>query len=193
MVSSAKLPQTFTPEEYLELEQTSTRKSEYFSGEIFMMAGGSPNHNRISLNVSARLSLGLEGKRCETFNSDQRLYITKNGLFTYPDAMVVCGQIEFDQRDRDAITNPVVVVEVLSPSTQDYDRGGKFELYRDIGSFREYVLVHQDKVHIEHYHKDNADRWVLTEIKDIEATLKFYAIDFELSVGRIYERVDWLL
>lgn len=193
MAPAASFPNTISPEEYLELEQKAPYKSEYVSGEIFMMAGGSPNHNRISLNVSGRLGFGLEGKGCEAFNSDQRLYVTRNGLFTYPDVMVVCGQIEFAQKDRDAITNPVVIVEVLSPSTQDYDRGGKFELYRDIDSFREYLLIHQDKVHIEHYHKDDAGRWVLIDIKDIEATLTIQAIDFSIPVRRIYERVDWLI
>lgn len=193
MESANKVPHRITPQEYLELEKKAAYKSEYFSGEIFMMAGGSPNHNRISGNIYAEFNVGFRDSRCEAFNSDQRLFIRKNGLFTYPDAMVVCGQIEFAQRDGDAITNPVLIVEVLSPSTQDCDRGGKFELHRDIESFREYLLVHQDKVHLEHYHKDDAGCWVLTEIKEIAATLRFHAIDCALSVRRIYERVDWLI
>jgi len=193
MALPARIIETFSPEEYLAQEKDSLHKNEYFAGEIFMMAGSSTNHNRISLNTSGRLSFGLEGKRCEAFNSDQRLFIKKNGLFTYPDAMVVCGRIEFDKKDSEAITNPIVIVEVLSPSTQDYDRGSKFELYRDIDSFREYILIHQDKVHIEHYHKDDTNRWILTEIKDIEEGLTFHTINFSLPIRQIYARVDWLI
>lgn len=193
MALASKLPQPIPVEEYLKLEKEAPYKSEYFAGEIFMMAGGSPNHNRIALNVSGKLSVGLEGKGCEAFNSDQRLFITKNGLFTYPDAMMVCGQIEFARPDPHAITNPVLIVEVLSPTTKDYDQGGKFELYRDIETFCEYLLIHQDKVHIEHYVKDEVGRWILTEIKDIDATLKLQTVDFALPLRQIYQRVDWLI
>lgn len=193
MVFAPKQPQAISAQEYLRREKESAYKSEYFAGEVFMMAGGSPNRNRISLNVSSRFSIGLTGKGCEAFNSDQRLFITKNGLFTYPDAIVVCGQIQFDKTDRDAITNPRLIVEVLSPSTKDYDQGGKFELYRDIETFREYLLIHQDKVHVEHYYKDDEGRWILTEIKELEAMLILETVNFELPIRQIYERVDWLI
>lgn len=193
MALPARILETSSPEKYLAQEKDSLHKNEYFAGEIFMMADGSTNHNRIALNISGRLNFGLEDKRCETFNSDQRLFIKKNGLFTYPDAMVVCGRIEFDKKDSEAITNPIVIIEILSLSTQDYDRGSKFELYRDINSFREYLLIHQDKVYIEHYHKDDANRRKLTEIKDIEKNLIFHTINFSLPVRQIYARVDWLI
>lgn len=193
MTVAVKPPKTFTPDEYLEMERKALQKSEYFAGEVFLMAGASPNHNRIAANVNAELNVGLRGRRCEAFNSDQRLYIKKNGLYTYPDAMVVCGRIEYDNRNSDAITNPALIVEVLSPSTANYDRGGKFELYRDIPSFQEYVLVHQDKVHVEHHLRDEQRRWLLTEYKDWEASLLIASIDISIPLQRIYERVDWLI
>lgn len=193
MTVAVKPPKTISPDEYLERERKAIQKSEYFAGEIFLMAGASPNHNRISANVNAELNVGLRGQRCEAFNSDQRLYIKKNGLYTYPDAMVVCGRIEYDTRDRDAITNPVLIVEILSPTTANYDRGGKFELYRDIPSFGEYVLVHQDKVHVEHHVRDDEGRWLLTERKDMQAALTFESLAISIPLQRVYERVDWLI
>ena len=193
MTVAVKLPKTITPDEYLEMERVALQKSEYYAGEVFLMAGATPNHNRVAGNVYTEFNAGLRGQRCEAFNSDQRLYIKKNGLYTYPDVMVVCGRIEYDNRDSDAITNPVLIVEVLSPSTANYDRGGKFELYRDIPSFVEYILIHQDKVHIEHHLRDEQRRWLLTEHKDLEASLLFESVNSSIPLQRIYERVDWLI
>lgn len=178
-------------EEYLTTEESATEKSEYYRGEIFMMAGGSPNHNRIAGNIFAEFNFGLRGRRCEAFNSDQRIMVKENGLYTYPDAMVVCGKIEYADDRRQTITNPAVLVEVLSPSTKNYDQGGKFELYRDIPSFRDYILVHQDKVHIEYFHKGEDGRWILTELKALEDRLRIGTVDMELLLERIYERVEW--
>ena len=193
MTVAVKLPKTTTPEEYLEMERNALQKSEYYAGEVFLMAGASPNHNRIAGNVLTELNRGLRGKFCEVFGSDQRLYIKKNGLYTYADVMVVCGRIEFDNRDKDSLTNPVLIVEVLSPSTANYDRGGKFELYRDIPSFAEYALVHQDKVHVEHHLRDEQRRWLLTEYKDLAGSLLFESVGVSIPLQRIYERVDWLI
>lgn len=193
MTVALKPPKTYTPEEYLEMERKALQKSEYYAGEIFLMAGASPNHNRIARNVLTELNGGLRGQECEAFGSDQRLFVKKNGLYTYPDALVVCGRIEFDSRDRDSITNPVLIVEVLSPSTANYDRGGKFELYRDIPSFQEYVLIHQDKIHIEHHLADGKGGWLLTETKDLDTELLFASIGISIPLSRIYERVDWLI
>lgn len=186
-------PKYITPAQYLALEEMATTKSEYFRGEIFMMAGGSPNHNRIAGNIFAEFNVGLRGRRCEAFNSDQRLLVNRNGLYTYPDAMIVCGKIEFADPNRQVITNPTVIVEVLSPATKNYDQGGKFELYRDIPSFRDYILAHQDKVYIEYFHKGEDGRWVLTEFKVLTDQIRIISIDLALSLDRIYERVEWEL
>lgn len=193
MTVAVKLPKTITPNEYLEMERAAVQKSEYYAGEVFLMVGTPPNHNRIASNVLTELNRGLRGQSCEVFGSDQRLHVSKNGLYTYPDVTAVCLRIEYDSRDRDSLTNPVLIVEVLSPSTANYDRGGKFELYRDIPSFGEYVLVHQDKVHIEHHRRDDQRRWLLTEYKDVEASLLFESIGISIPLQRIYERVDWLI
>ena len=184
-------PKSVTPAQYLALEEMATTKNEYFRGEIFMMAGGSPNHNRIAGNIFAEFNVGLRGRRCEAFNSDQRLHVKKNGLYTYPDVLVVCGQIEYADPKRQEMTNPTVIVEVLSPATKNYDQGGKFELYRDIPSFRDYVLAHQDKVHIEYFHKGEDGRWVLTEFKALTDQIRIISLDLALSLDRIYERVEW--
>ncbi len=193
MTVAVKPPKTITPDEYLERERKAVRKSEYYAGEVFLMAGVSPNHNRIAGNVLTELNGGLRGQKYEAFGSDQRLYVKKNGLYTYPDVLVVCGRIEYDNRDSDAITNPLLIVEVLSPSTANYDRGGKFELYRDIPSFGEYVLIHQNKVHVEHHLRDDEGRWLLTERKDLQAVLTFASLAIAIPLQRIYERVDWVI
>jgi Uma2 family endonuclease len=188
-----KPSKTFTPDQYLEMERAAVEKCEYYAGEIFQMAGASPNHNRITANINAELNVALRGRSCEAFGSDQRLYVKKNGLYTYPDVMVVCGQIEYDSRDRDSITNPVLIIEVLSPTTANYDRGGRSELYRDIPTFGEYVLIHRDKIRIEHHRADGKGGWLLTETQDVGATLTFQSIGVAMPVARIYERVDWLI
>ncbi len=193
MTVAVKPPKAITPNEYLEMERAALQKSDYYAGEVFLMAGASPNHNRIAGNVLTELNGGLRGESCEVFGSGQRLYVKKNGLYTYPDVMAVCGRIEFDSRDKDSITNPVLIIEVLSSSTANYDRGGKFELYRDIPAFREYVLIHQDKVHIEHHLADGKGGWLLTETKTLEAKLLLATIGLSIPLARIYERVDWLI
>jgi Uma2 family endonuclease len=190
----AKLqPRLYTPDEYLALEEVAADyKSEYFRGEIYAMAGGSANHNRISGNVHAVLNNGLRSTRCETFNSDMRLMVKAHNLYTYPDTMVICGSIEFAKDRNDTVTNPTLIVEVLSPSTQDYDRGQKFEFYRALASLKDYLIIHQDQIYIEYYHKLADRQWVLTEFSDIEATLTIQSLNFEIPIRRLYERVDWL-
>ena len=192
MALAIKQAKQISYKEYIEQEKKADFKSEYFAGEIFMMAGGSPNHNRIVSNVNAELNVGLRGSRCEAFNSDQRVRVKPNGLGTYPDSMVVCGQIKLDEIDKQAITNPIVLIEVLSPSTKDYDQGGKFELYREIESFRDYVTIHQDQVYVQYWHKGDDGRWILTETRDLNATIHLESINFDLPLRRLYERVDWL-
>ncbi len=180
-----------TPEEYLALEEKADCKSEYYQGEIFAMSGASINHNRIANNLNAVLNVAFETKPCEAFSSDMRLLVKKNGLYTYPDVMVVCGKPQFVEGRDDTITNPVVIVEVLSKSTRDYDRGAKFELYRATGSFQDYVLIDQERPYIEYFHKLEDGRWLLSEFSDLDATLTLEAIDFTIPIRRIYHKVDW--
>lgn len=192
MTNAQKQPKLYSPEEYLALEEEAEYKSEYLAGQIYAMAGGSANHDRISSDINAILNVGLRSTPCESFSSDLRILVNESGLYTYSDTMVICGPIDFATNRNDTVTNPVVIVEVLSNSTKNYDRGEKFQLYRAIPSFRDYVLIHQDQVFIEYYHKEEHSRWVLREFNDINATLRLHAIDFDISLRDIYARVDWL-
>lgn len=181
----------YTPEEYLALEETDECRSEYYQGEIFAMSGGSANHNRIARNLVIALESAFENKPCESFINDMRLLVKKNGLYTYPDVMVVCGPIKFVEGRTDTITNPVVVIEVLSESTQDYDRGSKFMLYRALESLQEYILIEQDKIYIERFRRLEDGRWILDELDRADAVLRVETIDFEIPLQRIYRNVNW--
>lgn len=181
-----------THDEYLAMEKDSETKNEYFKGQIFAMSVGSVNHSRIAVNLMVELGNSLHSASCEPFNSDLRTFINAYDLFTYPDISVICGAPEFYQHRTDTITNPIVIFEVLSPSTKDYDRGQKFEFYRSIPSLRDYVIVHQDKVVIEHHHKVGINRWLLTEYTSLEDTLLLESIGAALPTSRVYARVSEL-
>ncbi len=137
--------QIFTPAEYLALEQVATDKNEFYQGEIFAMSGGTPDHSVIAVNLTAELRQALAAKPCRVFNSDMRLSIPRSNLFTYPDVMVVCGKIQYAENRKDTITNPLVIGEVLSDSTREYDRDKKFNFYRQIPGLQEYVLIESER------------------------------------------------
>jgi Uma2 family endonuclease len=152
-----------TEAEYLAIERQATFKSEYYRGEIFAMSGARRNHNAIISNLIGSLNGYLKGKPCMIFPSDLRLHIPETGLYTYPDAMIVCGKEEFVDEVFDTITNPTVIIEVLSESTEKYDRGDKFRFYRSIPSLKEYLLVNSEKVGIEKYAINDRGLWELSE------------------------------
>lgn len=187
----AKPQKYYSSEEYLTLEEAADYKSEYYQGEIFAMSGASVNHNRIAGNVHAALNNAFDAKPCEAFMGDVRLLVKKNGLYTYPDVMVVCGQLEFAEGRTDTLTNPIVIVEVLSKSTQDYDRGAKFELYRAIETLQDYVLIDQARIHVEYFRKLEDGRWLLQEFNQLEAILRIEAVGVEIPLSRVYQRVEW--
>ena len=139
----------YSIEEYLQMEEASDEKHEYYQGEIFAMAGAKVPHNMISVNLIKLLGQKLKGKSCEPFNSDQRIYIPQNSLFTYPDISIICGEIVTLNNDDWNIINPVVIIEVLSKATKNYDRGDKFKLYRDIVTLKEYILIDSETISIE--------------------------------------------
>ncbi len=180
-----------SPEEYLAMEEKADQKSEYFNGEVFMMVGASINHNRITGNINAFFNAALANTTCESFASDMRLQVKANGLYTYPDVMVVCGKPEFAAGRNDTLTNPILIVEVLSPSTKNYDRGQKFMLYRAIETLMDYVLVDQDRPHVEYFHRLDDGRWILTEFDTADATLHLEALQLDIPITRIYQKVDW--
>lgn len=148
-----------TEEQYLVREPQAEYKSEFRQGRIVDMSGASPAHVRISGNLFAELHKRLKGKPCQANLSDQRTKVAAARLYTYPDVTVVCGKAQYDVKDRHALINPTVIVEVLSPSTEKYDRGEKFTYYKKLESFQEYVLISQDKVHIEHYTRNAQNQW----------------------------------
>jgi len=178
-----KLKHTFA--EYLTLEAASETKHEYLDGEIYDMAGGTPDHSGLAVNVTSELHAALRGRPCRVFNSDLRVRVLATGLGTYPDASVICGAFEHDPEDENTAINPVVLVEVLSDSTEAYDRGEKFAHYRRIPSLRDYVIVSQHEPVIEHYTRNDDDTWTLHEVRP-PASVQL-TIGCELSVAAVYE------
>jgi Uma2 family endonuclease len=189
MSSLAKL--RFSPEEYLDQERQAQHRSEYYSGEIFAMAGASQRHNLIASNMVRELSTQFRGRPCQTYASDMRVKVSVTGLYTYPDVVAVCGDIQFEDEDRDTLLNPVIVVEVLSKSTEAYDRGEKFAHYRRLESVTDYLLVSQDKVRVEHYTRQTDGQWLLAEISDLAGLVTLPAIECELRMADIYEKVEF--
>lgn len=176
----------FTLRDYLELEEASNVKHEFFGGEIYAMAGGTPEHAALSMSVGATLLSQLRGGPCRVYSSDLRVRVSETGLATYPDVTVVCGPLEHDPESATTITNPIVVVEVLSPSTETYDRGDKLEHYRRIPSLREIVLVAYDKRRVELWQRHDGGGWEATEA-GAGQELTLASVDCRLSVDAIYD------
>lgn len=179
----------FTPEEYLARERQSELRNEYLNGEIFAMTGASRRHNRMVLNAAISLDSQLRGKGCEVFASEMRVRVPAMNLYTYPDLTVACGEPRFEDGEVDTLLNPVLIVEVLSKSTESYDRGMKFSYYRTLPSFSEYLLLSQERVHAEHFVREASDRWVLTETEDPAKTLELPSIGCTLALSDVYDRV----
>ncbi len=186
-------PRRYTPAEYLALEDKAESRSEYRNGEIIPMTGGTTNHNRLARNLSAWLHFAAKDTDdYENFIGDVKLWIPEEQIYTYPDVMVVAGAVEYHADRTDIICNPQVIVEVLSPSTEDYDRLGKFALYRTIPSFQEYVLINQSRIHVEHYTKQTAKRWLLQDIDAEDGQVQFASIPFAISLEDLYRKVQLL-
>jgi Uma2 family endonuclease len=179
--------QWVSPEEYLALEEGAEHKSEYFHGEIFAMSGATFEHNTISANLVGELRSQLRGSSCRALPSDQRVKVRETGLYTYPDVVVVCGEPEFDGPGRNNLLNPTVIFEVLSPSTEAYDRGEKFQQYRRLPSLREYILVSAEKPGVERFVRhDDRDEWTLTSCYDPDGAIGLTAIGCTLELREIY-------
>ncbi len=177
----------YTIAEYLEMEEAATEKHEYYQGEIFAMSGPKVSHNIIAGNTFGSLMYKLKGKSCRPFNSDQRIHIEKNTLFTYPDISIICGDIITLNNDDWNILNPTVIIEVLSPSTKNYDRGEKFRLYRDIATLKEYILIDSTSINIEAFYINEHGNWELKEYKSIDETLNLQSVQVSLDLKEIYE------
>lgn len=181
----------YTPEEYLEFEVTSSERHEYDNGEIRLMTGGTPNHNEIAGNLYILLKQALRKKPYRVFNLEQRLWLPERNLYTYPDLMVLEQPIQLQEGRTDTVMNPCLIAEVLSKSTQDYDRSGKFVACRTIETFREYLLIDQYQIHVEHYVKQNTNQWLLSEYSDPEVTLNLSSVDLQLKIADLYEDIDF--
>ncbi len=181
---------TYTPKEYLELEEKADYKSEYDDGIITPMTGGTTDHNQLAGNCYVALSIGLKRQNFRVFFGDVRLWIPKSQSFKYPDVMVVAGEPEYYDDRRDTITNPQVIIEVLSDSTEAFDRNQKFKLYQTIPTFQEYVLINQNKVEIDQFFKTGNKRWSLYEYdtEDVELSLKSF--ELQIPIWDIYDKVD---
>jgi Uma2 family endonuclease len=186
MASEAR--RRMTVEEYLASERQSETRNEYLHGETFAMTGASRHHNRIALNVAMALDRQVADRGCEVFVSDMRVGVPAAHLFTYPDVVVACSEAEYADGEIDTLLNPTLIVEVLSPSTERYDRGAKFESYRTLPSLAEYVLIAQDRVHVEHFVRQGGDAWLLTETDRLEDVLELPSIGCRLALVQIYQR-----
>ncbi|MGI0481002.1 Uma2 family endonuclease [Geminocystis sp. CENA526] len=180
----------YTPEEYLTLEEKAEQKHEYRNGEIIAMAGGTINHNQIAGNLYANLKFLLKGQKYRIFIGDVRLWIPRNNQYTYPDVMVISGEPIF-HKGNTTITNPLLVMEVLSQSTQDYDRGTKFTYYRSIPKLQEYILIDQYSCKIEQFSKNNQGQWLLKEYETQEETIFLECLNLELNISDIYEQIKF--
>lgn len=177
--------QKISIEEYLAFERGSQEKHEYYKGEVFAMSGAGPRHNVIFLNLFTSIGHLLKGKPCFPYGSDMRLHIPENTLFTYPDISIYCGALNDDLREDNAI-NPTVLIEILSPSTRDYDPGGKFKLYREIPTLKEYVLVDTESILIEVFRINLSGHWELEEYKKLEDVLSLPSLSLSVALKEIY-------
>jgi Uma2 family endonuclease len=180
--------QKYTIEEYLQMERASEVKHEYYKGEIFAMAGASTRHNIISINLIAALHSRLITSPCFPYGSDMRIHIPENTLFTYPDISIICGDINTFDKDRDTALQPIILIEILSKSTRDYDRGRKFKLYRDIPTIKEYMLVDSESIGVEIFRINEHNHWELEEYKNLKEIVSLPAIGVSLSMEDIYAR-----
>ncbi len=178
----------YTPEQYLTLERKAEFKSEYVNGMIIALAGASRSHSLIAFNLAGVLRAQLVGRACEAYVSDMRVRVAATGLYTYPDVVVACGDIRFEDERTDTLLNPTVIVEVLSPSTEAYDRGEKFAHYRRLESLQEYVLVSQDKIRVESFVRQGA-QWLLSEVSGLDETVRLESIVCNLTLRDIYDKV----
>jgi Uma2 family endonuclease len=184
-------PKTFlTPEQYIEIERQAERKNEYYNGEMFAMAGAKEAHNTLVMNFGAGLHRQFRSRNCRVYQSEMRVRVSVTGLYTYPDVVAVCGERRFLDDQTDTLLNPDLLVEVLSPSTEAYDRGRKFEQYKTLESLREYLLVASDRMHVDLYTRQPDGRWLLTSADKPEDSLALESVEAQLTLADLYENVE---
>jgi Uma2 family endonuclease len=181
----------YTPEEYLELEEKADDKNEYRDGEIISMTGGTTQHNKLALNLATGLNVALNDLNYEIYIGDVKLWIPRYREFTYPDVMVIEGQPVYYSTNTTIVTNPLLIAEVLSKSTKDYDRGDKFLYYRSIPEFKEYILIDQTQYYVMQYVKTSENQWILTEYETEDAMINLSSINVELSLKQLYKKINF--
>ena len=181
----------YTPEEYLELEEKADYKNEYRDGEIISMTGGTTQHNKLALNLATGLNVALNDLNYEIYIGDVKLWIPRYREFTYPDVMVIEGQPVYYSTNTTIVTNPLLIAEVLSKSTKDYDRGDKFLYYRSIPEFKEYILIDQTQYYVMQYVKTSENQWILTEYETEDAMINMSSINVELSLKQLYKKINF--
>lgn len=185
------LNKQLTQAEYLAFERDNEIKHEFIDGEIYAMSGASRNHNLITTSTIATLYNQLRGKGCETYPSDMKVRTPATGSYTYPDITVVCGEVRFDDDRRDVLLNPTLIIEVLSPATEAFDRGLKFQRYRELESLQEYLLIAQDSPHIERFIRLENGLWQLSEARGLDAALHLTSIACQLALADVYEQITF--
>ncbi|MCB9454158.1 MAG: Uma2 family endonuclease [Anaerolineaceae bacterium] len=184
-------PATMTEEEYLAFERQSDIKHEYLNGEIFAMSGASRKHILICVSTTNALFDLLSNDPCEIYQTDMRVKVGTGRLYTYPDIVIACGEPEFTEDKEDTLLNPIIIIEVLSPSTEIYDRGKKFQYYREIESLREYILVSQDSPRVERYLRQENDAWLYTDANGLDAHITLESVGCTLPLANMYRKVTF--
>ena len=190
LVMSQQLKSFVSPQEYLRLERQAEYKSEYLNGEIFAMSGASRKHNLLTTNISASLNQQLRGRPCEVYASDMRVKVRATGLYTYPDVVVVCGEPQLEDEYLDTLLNPTVLVEVLSKSTERYDRIAKTSYYRTLDSLQEHLMVSQDEIRVEQYAKQADGTWLLMEHRSLDSNVELQSIGCTPALRDVYDKVE---
>jgi len=188
---SQQIQPYISPQEYLRLERQSEYKSEYVNGQIFAMTGASRKHNLITTSISSSLHTQLKGRPWEVYAVDMRVKVRATGLYTYPDVAVACGEPEFEDDFIDTLLNPTLLVEVLSPSTERYDRIAKSSYYRTMESLAEHLLVAQDEIRVEQYVKQPGGEWLLFEFLALDSTVQLPSIGCSLQLSEVYDRISF--
>ena len=186
------LPKPFlSEEEYLRIEREAEYKSEYYQGEMFAMSGASLEHNEISSNVNFAIRSRLRDKPCRVLTSDMRVKVQENGLYTYPDVVLVCERPELEDEQFDTLLNPYLILEILSPSTESYDRGKKFEMYQSLDSLQHYLLVAQDRPSVMHFRRQTDNDWLSRLAQNLEERIVLEDLEIAIPLAEIYERIEF--
>ncbi len=190
MTALSKTKLIYTPEEYLEFERSSIERHEFWDGYIFQTAGESLSHSRICVNLTREASFGLLGKSCEALSPNMKVRTSTASLFSYPDLTIVCGEPLFHDRKKDVVINPRMIFEVLSPSTERYDRSKKFQRYK-LGNetLTDYILIAQETVLVEHFHKDQNGKWIYENYSELNDVLRLPEIELEIALEKLYDRI----